>query len=225
MYDVKKYKHEWYMKNRDKLKKRRVVLMEDKNRKTKHKLYMKSYYLKNKNKLLNNTKVWVENNRDRSNNIKDRWTKNNKDKVKLIRYSANKRRRLTRFGILNMNMSIAIRRSLKGNKNGSKWETILGYNLFDLVSHIESLFTPGMNWNNYGKNGWEVDHIQPISSFSFNNFSDDNFKRCWSFRNLQPLWQKSKIFNGVKYEGNTNKSNRFLGKCIRRKQCTNQILN
>lgn len=43
-----------------------------------------------------------------------------------------------------------------------------------------------MSWENYGK--WHVDHIQPITSFKFEDTNDDDFKKCWCLNNLQPLW-------------------------------------
>jgi len=65
---------------------------------------------------------------------------------------------------------------------------------------VESLFKPGMNWNNYGygKNKWHVDHIRPISSFNFESTDDPEFKECWSLENLQPLWQEENLRKGAK---------------------------
>ena len=50
-----------------------------------------------------------------------------------------------------------------------------------------------MSWDNYGRNGWEIDHIKPISSFNFNSYKDKEFKECWSLENLQPLWAEENI--------------------------------
>lgn len=52
--------------------------------------------------------------------------------------------------------------------------------------HMESLFQPGMSWENYGKNGWHIDHIMPVSSFDLTNLQE--VKRASHFSNLQPLW-------------------------------------
>lgn len=43
-----------------------------------------------------------------------------------------------------------------------------------------------MSWNNYGKNGWEIDHIIPCSYFDLTK--EENQRICFNYRNLQPLW-------------------------------------
>lgn len=87
---------------------------------------------------------------------------------------------------LTNSMREGVRRSLLGNKSDSTFK-ILGYSLSDLMMHLERLFQPGMSWSNYGKKGWEVDHIIPISKFQFDSVDDLEFKKCWALSNLQPL--------------------------------------
>lgn len=48
-----------------------------------------------------------------------------------------------------------------------------------------------MTWDNYGE--WHVDHIKPISSHTILEIGDDEFMKCWSLDNLQPLWGKENI--------------------------------
>ena len=57
----------------------------------------------------------------------------------------------------------------------------------ELKYHIESLFRPGMTWENYGFRGWHIDHIIPCSYFDLS--IDENQLICFNFKNLQPLWQ------------------------------------
>ena len=90
-------------------------------------------------------------------------------------------------------MSTCIRISLKSKGLGKKrrhWESIVGYTLQDLKKHLEKLFLPGMSWENYGRNGWHIDHIIPRSFFKFNSMEDVEFRYMWSLDNLQPLWKK-----------------------------------
>ena len=54
-----------------------------------------------------------------------------------------------------------------------------------------------MNWDNYGE--WHIDHIKPISSFIFESSEDEEFKRCWSLDNLQPMWGIENIKKGNKF--------------------------
>jgi len=100
------------------------------------------------------------------------------------------RRRAGLICKINKNMSLAIWRSLQGNKNGNCWEDLVGYTLNDLKQHLESQFKDGMTWGNYGKNGWEIDHKIPISIFNIKGIKSRGFKNCWSLENLQPMWQE-----------------------------------
>ena len=66
-------------------------------------------------------------------------------------------------------------------------------------NYIESLWETGMNWNN--TNEWHIDHIIPQSWLPFNSIDDDNFLKCWSLDNLQPLWAKDNISKQDRYIG------------------------
>jgi hypothetical protein len=79
----------------------------------------------------------------------------------------------------------------------------LPYTAEELKVHIESLWEPWMNWENYGKYNkdhltWQIDHIIPQSSLSFTDFKDDNFIKLWSLSNLQPLETIANIKKGKK---------------------------
>jgi len=95
--------------------------------------------------------------------------------------------------------STSIWKALKrrnSSKNGNSWEKIVGYTTQDLMEHLEKLFKDGMNWDNYGK--WHVDHIKPKISFNFTSYEDDEFQKCWSLENLQPLWAIENLKKGAK---------------------------
>ena len=85
-------------------------------------------------------------------------------------------------------------------KNAKKFtiKDMLIFNSDEFKQHIESKFKDGMTWNNYGRKGWHVDHIKPISKFNLDNI--DECKSCWSLDNLQPLW----------WHENLTKSNKIL---------------
>jgi hypothetical protein len=85
-------------------------------------------------------------------------------------------------------ISNGIWRTLNGGKAGRTWESLVGYSLVDLITHLEKLFWPGMTWENYGRNGWEVDHVIPKAFFKYESCDDEDFKHCWALSNLQPLW-------------------------------------
>lgn len=60
---------------------------------------------------------------------------------------------------------------------------LLGYSAEELKLYIQSLFTEGMTWENYGE--WEIDHIKPVSKFDKN--TPPSVVNALS--NLQPLWK------------------------------------
>jgi len=83
-------------------------------------------------------------------------------------------------------MASAVHQALKSKKAGRKWETIVGYTLYDLTKHLERQFVAGMCWENMGD--WHIDHIVPKSSFVYNSDNDPGFKAAWAITNLRPLW-------------------------------------
>ena len=100
-----------------------------------------------------------------------------------------RRREDSRFQ-LDEAMSGAIRTSLRGRKNGQRWESLVHYTLDELAQCLEKQFQPGMNWTNHGnkQNQWSIDHIIPKSRFNYEKPEDIDFQRCWALKNLQPLW-------------------------------------
>jgi len=96
-------------------------------------------------------------------------------------------------------MASQIYNALRANKAGRTWETLVGYTLQELKSHLEARFLPGMSWENYG--AWHIDHIRPRASFTFTSPEDEGFKQCWALDNLQPLWAADNIRKGHKWSG------------------------
>lgn len=74
----------------------------------------------------------------------------------------------------------------------------LGCTVEELKKHLESQFTEGMSWDNYGKGGWEIDHIQPLASFDLTN-REDLLKAC-HYTNLQPLWARDNRSKGGRHD-------------------------
>lgn len=65
---------------------------------------------------------------------------------------------------------------------------LTGCSVEQLRKHLESLWQPGMSWENYGFAGWHIDHKEPCASF--NLFDESERRACFHFSNLQPLWAK-----------------------------------
>jgi hypothetical protein len=77
----------------------------------------------------------------------------------------------------------------------------LEYTINELKQYIESLWESWMSWENYGlynkdKKTWQIDHIIPQSKLPFTSLKDENFKKCWNLKNLQPLETIANIKKG-----------------------------
>lgn len=105
-----------------------------------------------------------------------------------------------------------IRQNLHNGKNGKHWEHLVNFTLEELMKHLQKQFKPGMTWENYGK--WHLDHRIPVSVFNFDSLSDIDFQRCWSLKNLQPLWAKDNIKKSNKIDKPFQPSFRTLGEII-----------
>lgn len=90
-----------------------------------------------------------------------------------------------------------IRQSLFHGKKAS-WSKLVDYTVDDLRRHLERQFTKGMSWDNFGD--WHIDHIVPISSFTFTSAGDEQFKQCWSLTNLRPLWARENMSKAARRE-------------------------
>jgi len=99
---------------------------------------------------------------------------------------------------LDVNISSAIRKCLKGQKGGREWEKLVGYTLEDLKKHLENQFDEKMNWENYGTY-WHLDHKIPKSWFNYEKPEDEEFKECCALENLQPLEAKKNLIKNNKY--------------------------
>ncbi len=99
-------------------------------------------------------------------------------------------------------ISKALKKS-NSSKNKSSIMNYLNYDIKTLKTHIELLFEPWMNWENYGvykvgEKKWHIDHIIPQSKLPYNSMEHENFKKCWELSNLRPLEAFANISKGNK---------------------------
>ncbi len=118
-------------------------------------------------------------------------------KRKKYRYNYNKNSHIYRWRVF---LSGTFKR-LGKRKEGHTID-LLGYSALELKNHLESLFTEGMTWENYGE--WHIDHIIALSKFN----PDTPINIINALSNLQPLWATTREINGIIYIGNQNKYNK-----------------
>lgn len=155
--------------------------------------YQKQHYLKNKERINKRHKKHYENNKEMYRERDRRYYKNNKKKIckrKQYRYHNDISYRMTDI------CRGRVYKALKGLDKSEKTDEIVG-GIDLLISHLESLFTEDMTWENYGTY-WEVDHIKPCCMFDLTN--EKELKECFNYKNCQPLTCSENRSKGGLYE-------------------------
>lgn len=181
--------------------------------KEKKALRSKLYYLENKNILnIKNNKSYSKN-KDKVKQQQRIYYSKNKDLINSRKRKYSSKRRQNKEFVLRSNISRLIRSALTNNgfkKSGSILD-FLPYSINDLKIHLESLFEPWMNWNNYGNYRlnswndfdqstwkWNIDHIIPQSMFNYDSMQHPDFYKCWALENLRPLSAKKNLLKSNK---------------------------
>jgi len=89
------------------------------------------------------------------------------------------------------NMRDRMRSALKGTSKLESTRNMTGIPFEDLKMYLESKFIDNMSWDNYGKNGWHIDHIIPCSLFDMTK--PEHQRMCFYYKNLQPMWASDNI--------------------------------
>ena len=98
---------------------------------------------------------------------------------------------LKRDGVMDL-----IRSAANRNGNSPKVCEELGFTIPEFRERFENLFQEGMTWEKFTNGEIHIDHIIPQSFFDCS--CEEEYKECFSLKNLQPLWA----------EDNLNKSNK-----------------
>jgi hypothetical protein len=170
----------------------------------------------NKEKIVESTQNWIQNNQERHKEIKKNAFKKhmlnpeNKNKRREYdrEYVKQKRKNNIEYKIKDSVGSI-INYHLKERKSESTIE-YLGCSIKEYIVYLENMFLNEMDWKNYGVI-WEIDHKTPISSFDLTQ--EENIYKAFNYQNTQPLFKTTEIaesFGYVDQIGNRNKSNKII---------------
>jgi len=226
---IKARDHKYYRKNREKI--RSMVSLYYLNNQPKIKKYCKD----NKSRISYKHKKWMKDNSDHIKEYAKKYNRKNKkrrdayshkysienkkclvkkhlayylkNKAKILEYN-NVRRKTYSSVRIRENLSKSVCRALKlvGLRKSQKTMELLGCDMMFFKKYIESRFSDGMSWDNYGIRGWHIDHIKPCAAFDLTKEVEQ--KKCFYYKNLQPMW----------WYDNLHKNSLYNGKVIRKKR-------
>lgn len=195
----KKRASESYLKNREEIKLKTKLWLQ--NNPEKRKQVTLNYRNKNKVKLKITQKQYREKNKEKEKNRLKKYYKNNKEKIikRSINYTKNKLKsdslfRLKTYIRNRINKFIKTKNMSKKNKTFE----IIGCTPEFLKEYIENKFTNGMSWDLVGPK-IHIDHIIPLSSAKT---EEEVYKLC-HYTNLQPLWGEDNLVKYNKIENGT----------------------
>lgn len=161
----------------------------------------KTYRAKNKDKINSRKKLYRKLNPEAHKIISRRTYRKNLEKIKIrskMMYQKNKKEIHLKMKIkyhtdIQYRLALNLRRRMhklikRSDRNGSAVRD-LGCSLNQFKLYIESKFSEGMSWDNYGK--WHLDHIYPISRVDLTN--RDEFLKIAHYTNYQPLWAEDNL--------------------------------
>ena len=140
-------------------------------------------YYKNREHNLLKQKEWHYSNREKRTKQLREYSYSHRDNRN--KYLAKKMKQDGQFKI-RKNIRDRMRSAMQGKSKSKNTMELLGCTIEELKTHLEKQFTHGMNWDNYGKKGWHIDHILPCASFDLTD--PEQQRKCFHYTNLQPLW-------------------------------------
>lgn len=207
------YRKDYYHKNKDKINERNKSNRknqseeESKLRKEKSASQMRRYRDKNRSRVREVNREYYRKNKEAKLISGRKSYKKNKHKYKKIKKDYRRRKIETD---INFKISVSLRSRFKkmifDGSTSSEFFTIKDAPI--IKKHLESQFKEGMSWDNYGKFGWHIDHIIPLSSFDLTDKNE--IKIAFHYLNLQPLWAYENLSKGNNIPDNAE----LIRKCI-----------
>ena len=172
----------------------------------------KEYYIKNRNKIIENSLLYIDTNYDIVQSRRKKYRQKNNEELKRknreyynkiekteeMRQKRNLKSRTRRKEDPQFKLALNLRRrlchKLKFKQKPGSAVKDLGCTLGELKLYLESKFQPGMNWENHNQTGWHVDHIVPLSKFDLTE--REEFLKACHYTNLQPLWAIDNLKKG-----------------------------
>jgi hypothetical protein len=175
------------------------------------KIYLKKYYILNKERIDRRNLEYSRNNKETISKRGREWYLQNKEKMKAYQHTyylnnivkmkkkhqewvqknlkkiADKKRfKCKTEPLFKLKNTLRCRTNEAfrnmGFRKGTKTANLLGCSFEIIKNHLESQFKEKMTWKNHGE--WHIDHIIPLASAKT---EEEMIKLC-HYTNLQPLW-------------------------------------
>ncbi len=138
-----------------------------------------------------------ENNRQKTRDQRYRYASSEKGKKAINNYFKNRYNNDLNFKILHR-LRVRLNHAIKNNQKTGSAVQDLGCSIAEFKAYIESLWQEGMSWDNWAKDGWHIDHIEPLCRFDLT--SSEDIKKACHYTNLRPMWAEDNLSKGGKYE-------------------------
>lgn len=122
---------------------------------------------------------WAKNREKHKEQMRSRQAKINAAAVK--RYRTDVKFRVRK------QLSNRLRSAIKNGQKRGRTMELLGCSADFLMGYLAGKFEAGMSWDNWGKGGWEIDHIKPLAKFDLTD--NTQLAIACHYTNLQPLWK------------------------------------
>lgn len=166
---LKEYKRQYYLKNKESIA-----------------VKQREHYEKTKDAYVSRSRKHYLDNKDLITVKKREYEKKRRDSDPMFRATCNLRSRLYKAC-----------RALSINKQFKTMDS-LGLSSDEFKIYIESLFTEGMSWDNYGhgEGKWSIDHTNPLCTAK----TEEDVFTLNHYTNLRPMWWFDNLAKGGKYE-------------------------
>ena len=164
-----------------------------------------THYILNKDSYIENNKLWTKRNRCKMRSYYRKYNKTQNRKKYITSYRIKNRLRRTIYQrrLMHTNISYRIATYLRHRLGSAiksqncqkinKTLILLGCSVKYFRAYLESKFSDGMTWDNYGK--WHIDHIKPCATFDLSIPSEQC--ACFHYTNMQPLWSMDNYRKGI----------------------------
>jgi len=192
----REYSRKFYAKNKEKYSRDNKSLEEKEKLRARDKIYR----LKNPEKHREQGKKWYHKNRE--DNLKKmkayREDPKNRENFRKLWRAAMKRRIADPNTQIRHNLRVRMKSVLKGIYKSAGTMKLVGCTVEELWKHLESCssWESWMTRENYGKGGWDVDHIKACAKFDLTDPVQQRI--CFHWSNLQPLEHIENLKKGAR---------------------------